>query len=196
MLAAGQTGADIARHFGIDASAAYNGLKRYGLSIDPEATLKARTASCVVMATRPDIRKRRAEMQRRKMQEPALREKYRQIMLARHQADPTLKHRMVEASRAPETNAKRSRKARERWARINSWLPEPFRDQYRHLIKSKNYRADEAKALLLPEIQRWLQSHEGQLWRVRTGQARVVENVKVSRAVSDHRSLTGSGLAF
>lgn len=195
MLASGKTGADVARHFGIELSACYNGLKRYGLSLDPEATLKARTAACVTMATRPDIRAKRSRIQKAKMAEPERREKYRQIMLARHAADPTLKVRMVEGSRTPDTNAKRSRKARERWARINNWLPEPFRDQYRHLIKSKNLRAAEARAMLEPEIKRWLASFEGQMWKLSTGQARLVPNIKVSRAVSADHSLTGSSLA-
>lgn len=195
MLASGKTGADVARHFGLELSNTYSGLKRHGLVLDPEATLKARLSACVLMATRPDIRKIRAEKQRKRMRQQEQQEKCRQIMLARHQADPTLKLRMVEASRSPEANAKRSQKAREQWARINSWLPDPFQQQYRHLIKSKNFRADEAKAMLLPEIQRWLLSHEGQLWRVRTGQARLVPNIKVSRPVSADHSFAGSSLA-
>ena len=196
MLASGKTGADVARHFGLELSACYKGLKRYGLELDPEATLKARTAACVTMATRPDIRAKRARIQKAKMADPVRREKYRQIMLARHAADPTLKLRMVEASRAPDTNAKRSRKARERWAKVQSWLPEPFRQQYRHLIKSKNFRAAEARAMLEPEIKRWLASFEGQMWKLSTGQARLVPNVKVSAVPSAYAgSLTGSGLA-
>ncbi len=194
MLAAGQTGADIARRFGIELSATYNGLKRYGLSIDPEATLKARTASCVVMATRPDIRAKRARHQKRLMNDPERREKYRQIMLARHKADPTLIQRAVEGSRAPEVNARRSKSARKRWAEKRPWLPEPFCGEYRRLLRSKNMRAEEAKAALLPEITKWLASFEGQMWRVQTGKARIVEVAPIPRAQFDH-SLTGCSLA-
>jgi hypothetical protein len=74
------------------------------------------------------------------------------------------------------------------------WCPPSFRQEYRRLQKNKGMTAAEARAALLPEITRWLRTFEGQLWKVKTGRARVVPTVHLSRPIATPFSLTGGSL--
>lgn len=154
MIEAGCTGAEIARKYGISADTCYAGLRKYGLQIKPEATLAARTAACVRMSTDPVLMQRRSRAMAKVMQQPEKREWARQ-----HWADVRARHPDVHlrgciAGRSPEAMAKRREKALANWARVQSWLPDAWRDEYRRLVRSKGFTAAEAKRIVLDEIER------------------------------------------
>lgn len=89
--------------------------------------------------------------------------------------------KMRESRRTPESRAK-SKAAREKQLadKFGDWPPQ-FREQYRFLTRKKNVPAPEARAMILPQIDAWMRTFEGQLWRVATGKARLVANVKIAR---------------
>lgn len=100
----------------------------------------------------------------------------------------------------PEARARQKARAaqagREWGEKRMAWCPPKFREEYRFLTRRKNLTPIEARALLQPRIDAWLGSFEGQLWKVSTGQARVVPNAKVSNIPFSHAGgLMGSGLA-
>jgi hypothetical protein len=76
-----------------------------------------------------------------------------------------------------------------KWA----WCPEPFREDYR-LLRKKTIPATEARAIMQPRIDAWLRTFEGQLWKVKTGRARVVPALRLSRPVGTPFSLAGGSL--
>lgn len=83
---------------------------------------------------------------------------------------------------ARERQRSRAAKAgREYGEKRMSWCPPHLRDEYRKLTRSKNLTPAEARAYLNPKIEAFARTFEGQLWRLATGKARLVENVKVTR---------------
>jgi len=183
MLADGRTGADIARHFGLSRDTTYNGLKRYGLIIDRAATLEAQRRGAA-WTKAPHVREQRRRVQQALMADPARRERCRQAMLARMQEDPDMHRRLIGKSMTAAALAARKKGCKRRWDARLSWCPPPFRAEYDRLIRKKGLRAAEAKAALAVDIARWLGSFEGQLWRVATGQARLVGKVRIERPVT------------
>lgn len=189
MLADGKAGVDVARHFGLKPDALYTGLRFHGLTIDPKATLAAKRAGSE-KSRLPAAIALRSKKQKARMADPAQREIVRQATLARHRADPELRQRMLERSQTPEALAARKAACQRVWDARLAWCPPQFRVEYHRLIRSKRMTAREAKAALLPDIARWLVSFEGQLWRVGTGQARLVDNVKINRPAAYVASAT------
>jgi hypothetical protein len=102
-----------------------------------------------------------------------------------------LRQRIMAATRTPEVRRRRSVMVTE--SRLG-WCPPPFRADYRRMVDLKRFTAAEARALIEPQIERWLQTFEGKLWRVATGRATVREQVAISRPVSTPFSLTGGSL--
>lgn len=114
---------------------------------------------------------------------------------AAHKAAGIVRAEKLRAHYADPANREKVRRAgRARWHGKPRAVPPPFESEYRALQRHGASRS-EAVAALQPRIDAWLRTFEGQLWRVRTGQARIVPNIKVSRVVSADHSLTGSSLA-
>jgi hypothetical protein len=195
MLANGQTGAEVARHYGLKLTTCFSGLKRYGLEIDPAATLAARTAAAKAMATRPDIRAKRARAMATIAATPEARERSRQTMFARMANDPGFHARMVAASMTPDALATRKAAIQASWDSRLSWCPPNLRAEYHRLIRSKRMTKQQARAALHADISAFQQTFEGRMWKVATGRARIVEKHHFSVPVSATGPLISSTMA-
>lgn len=172
MLANGATGADVARHYGLDYTAALSGIRYHGLKIDPEASNAARRAQGRKMARDPRIRAIRAENTRRAMQDPERRALAARVM-TRLQQDKGFRRKARAASQRPDVRAQ-CREALDAWNRQRmAWCPPHLLEVYREL-RAKGLLAAEARAALKDDIAKFRATHEGQLWLIATGQARII----------------------
>lgn len=166
LIAAGTPHAKIAERFGCSDRQVAQACVRRGIRMDPAHMNQNRAVSVRAAMRRPEVRERKRQARLRTLAEnPAELERLRANLIA---------------VRTPEIQALISRKQSERQL---AHIPPPFRDRYRTLIK-RGIRAADALARLKPETDAWLRTFDGQLWRVRTGQARVVPNVKVNRPLA------------
>ena len=154
----------IAKHFGCSVPQVAQACLRRGIKAVPEAVIRNRAVSVKAACQRPEVRARKREA-RLKMQAEVPGELER------------LRANLAAIRCAPDVSALIARKQSERQL---AHIPPPFRKTYRSMTK-RGVRAAAALARLKPEIDAWLRTFDGQLWRVSTGQARVVPNVKVSR---------------
>ena len=163
-------------------------IRKLGINIDPEAVKRRRMES---------NQARKGEKRQGKPCSPEHRERLRSYC-AKMNSDPAIRAEAIEKmrqwKRSPEGRAK-SREARERHlAKTFGGWPPQFREQYRFLTRQKGIPAIEARAMIEPQIAAFLQTFDGQLWRVQTGQARIVEVAPVASRHFD-QSLTGCSLA-
>jgi hypothetical protein len=166
LIAAGTPHAKIAERFGCSDRQVAQACLRRGIKMDPAHIKHNRAVSVRAAMKRPEVRERKRQARLR--------------MLAENPAELERLKANLLAVRTPEIQALISKKQSERQL---AHIPPPFRERYRALIKGGN-RAADALARLQPEIGRWLQTFDGMMWRVRTGQARVVPNVKVTRPLA------------
>lgn len=163
MVADGWPMARIAVAFGTTRSSVGSALHRFGIVYAPEHREANRLAALRANAKRPEWRQLHSKAQK------AAQARDPELLAARIRAITTL---------TPEARARAGRKMS---ASRLAHIPPQFHADYRHMIRRKHIPAADALAILKPQIQAWLQTHEGRLWRVANGQARLVANVKVSR---------------
>lgn len=196
LLGQGALAPEIGALLGCSRGAVLSGVARLGLAFDPEAVRARRVKTCREIMNRPDRSARRSRAAKERMGTPEMRQKMTVVMRERVNS-PEFRERQARymAENREEFRRRVSDGAKRRWDKVLGWCPPQFRARYNHLIRSKKMLASEAKAALMPEILVWQRSFEGQLWRLSTGQARLVPNMKLCRPVAGDHSLTGSSLA-
>lgn len=162
MVEAGWPMKRIAAAFGTTRGCVGAAIYRRGICYNPEHAEANRLAAIRANAKRPDYRALMAERQKSAQ--------------TRNPGLLNLRIRNI-TSITPEQRRQAGRKQSE--TRL-AHVPPPLRADYRLMIR-KSVPAAEALAMLRPAIDAWLRTFEGQLWRVRTGQVRVVDNVKINR---------------
>lgn len=181
----------LAAHFGASRNAIYTAAKRYGLDRIPVEMAKDNLrAMNRPGARKPYKRGHKLSAEHRANISAALR-----ASDAHAAAHVSRREKNVALNALPEVRERRRENGIKSAELRADRVPPPYRDEYRWLTQSKGLKAADARAALKPQINRWLQTFEGQLWRVSTGQARVVPKIPFSRPVTAEGSLVGSGLA-
>ena len=194
MLAEGATGAEIARRYGLTLTTTFSGLKRHGLRIDPDSTRAARARQCHKMNADPALSRRRSATQRRIMAQPDRAEAARLHMRRLHE-QPGFTARAVAAATTLEVNKRRSVSRKAAWERTMAWCPPQFRAEYDRLVYSKGLTSKEARAALEKPISAFAQTFEGRMWKLSTGKARLVPNVKFGRGPGRQTSAYGEAMS-
>lgn len=183
MAAEGRSGDEIAAELGRSSrTAVFVRAQRLGITFDVAAAKARRTAGMIAA--------RRAGRYNLSPEGLARLQEQGRNLAKRLWADPDFRERKIahirEMARSPEAR-ERSRRFARQIGRKNSAarnLPPIFHEEYRQMMRKSGASSAEVLARLKPRVDAWLSTFEGKLWRVRTGQARLVENVKLARPVT------------